>query len=76
MTPIVDGIEAEFLEQAVVIRLNAAETEIAALMNEYGVRGHPSFVILDGNNGVIQRLTGPQTAETLREAVMAVADSE
>lgn len=74
MFPIVDGIESEFAEQVAVIRLNAAGAELTELMNSYGVRGHPSFVVLDGDNEVTQRFTGPQTEETLREALSAVAD--
>jgi protein-disulfide isomerase len=73
MFPIVDGIEAEFAGQVAVIRLNAQGTEITQLMNSYGVRGHPSFVVLDGKDEVAQRFTGPQTEETLREAMAAVA---
>ena len=73
MYPIVDGIEAEFTGQVAVIRLNAEGTEMAELMNSYGVRGHPSFVVLDANNEVMQRFIGPQTAEILREAMAVVA---
>lgn len=75
MDPIVDGVEGEFTGQVAVIRLNAAGTEMTDLMNSYGLRGHPSFVVLDENNNVTQRFTGPQTEEALREAMAAVADS-
>lgn len=75
MTPIVDGLEDEFSGQVAVIRLNAVGTEMAELMNSYGLRGHPSFVVLDKNNEVTQNFTGPQTEETLHEAMSAVADS-
>ena len=74
MEPIVDGLEAEFAGQAAVIRLNAVGTEMTQLMSNYGVRGHPSFVVIDTNNEVTQRFIGPQTAETLRDAIAAVAD--
>jgi thioredoxin-like negative regulator of GroEL len=69
MTPIVDGLKAEFAGQAAVIRLNAEAA--AELMNDYGGRGHPTFVVLDGKGDVTQRFTGPQPEETLREAVVA-----
>jgi len=74
MNPIVDGIEAEFTGQVAVIRLNAIGTEMSQLMTSYGLRGHPSFVVLDRNNEVTQRFTGPQTEEVLREVMAAVAD--
>ena len=73
MNPIVDGIEVEFTGEVTVVRLNAEGMEMTQLMNNYGVRGHPSFVVLNGNNEVTQRFTGPQTEETLREAMAAVA---
>ena len=64
-----DGLETEFAGQAAVIRLNAEEA--AELMSNYGVRGHPTFVVLNGHNEVTQRFTGPQSEETLREALIA-----
>ncbi len=73
MNPIVDGIEVEFTGQVAVIRINAEGTETAQLMNNYGVRGHPSFVVLNTNNEVTQRFIGPQTEETLREAIAPLA---
>ena len=74
MEPIVDGLEAEFAGQAAVIRLNAEAA--ADLMNDYGVRGHPTFVVLDGNNVVTQRFTGPQPEEALREALVSAIASD
>ena len=75
MEPIVNGLEAEFAGQTAVIRLKAEGTEMADLMDSYGVRGHPSFVVLDQNNEVRQRFVGPQTEETLREAMTTAAGS-
>lgn len=72
MTPIVDGLEAEFDGQVAVVRLNANEAANAQIQLAYGLRGHPTFAILDQNGTVVQRFTGPQTAETLREAIAAV----
>ena len=43
-----DGLEGEFEGQVPVVRLNAEGAEMAQLMIEYGVRGHPSFVVLNG----------------------------
>ena len=76
MTPIVNGLEKEFAGQVAVIRLNAQEAEVTQLMNNYGIRGHPSFVILDDTNEVTQRLIGSQTEEGLREAIAAVTIGE
>lgn len=76
MFPIVDGLENEFSGQVSVTRLNAAETDVTQLMNDYGVRGHPSFVVLDDNNDAIQQLIGSQSEDILRAAMTAVAIGE
>lgn len=72
MQPIVDGLETEFEEQVTVIRLNVAEETNAQLHQQYGLRGHPAFVVLDGDGHVTVQFLGPQTAETLREAMTFV----
>ena len=61
MTPIVDGLESDFAGQARVLQLDANETENAQLQQQYGLRGHPTFVVLDGNGRVTQTFIGPQT---------------
>ena len=72
MTPIVDGLEEEFGGQVSIIRLDAAQPENAELQNQYGLRGHPSFAVIDGNNQVTQTFFGPQPAGQLRTAIQSV----
>ena len=72
MTPIVDGLESDFSGQARVLQLNANETENAQLQQQYGLRGHPTFAVLDRNGRVVQRFIGPQAEEVLHEALTAV----
>lgn len=69
MAPIVDGLSDEFEGRAAVLQLNASEPANEALLARYGVRGHPSFVVLDGEGQVTQRFFGPQTEEILRQAL-------
>jgi hypothetical protein len=76
MMPIVDGLEAEFEEHVPVLRLNANEDVNAKLQADYGLRGHPAFVLLDGNSQVVESYFGPQTAETFRASMATVAGSE
>ena len=77
MTPIVDGLESEFISQATVLQLDANEAENAQLQQQFGMRGHPSFVVLDGNSRPLQTFFGPQTEEVLREAlIVAVASKD
>ncbi len=67
--PIVNGLEAEFANEITVQRLDAAEPENVELMQMYGVRGHPSFVLLDENGRVDQTFFGPQEEDVLRVAI-------
>ena len=71
--PIVDGLEEQFAGQVAVNRLNVNEGTNSELQSEYGLRGHPSFVVLDGDGAVAERYFGPQDEETLRAAMAAVA---
>ena len=72
MAPIVDGLSEEFDGKATVYQLNAAEQANVVLQARYDVRGHPSFVTLDGDGRVVQRFFGPQAEETLRRALEQV----
>ena len=74
MAPIVDGLSAEFAGRATVLQLNAAEQANEELQARYDVRGHPSFVVLDGDDRAIERFFGPQAEETLRQALEQVAE--
>ena len=75
MTPIVDGLEEEFSGQVSVTRLDAAQPDNAELQSQYGLRGHPSFAILDSSGRVAELFFGPQEAIVLRQAMAAVAGS-
>ncbi len=75
MTPIVDGLEAEFKGQVAVIRLNAEDPAVLQLMMSHALSGHPAFVVVGGEGNVTQRLPGIQTRATLQDAMAAVADS-
>lgn len=74
MTPIVNGLEAEFSGQITVLRLDAVEEENEQLMQVYGVRGHPSFVLLSGDGRVSQTLFGPQEEADLRAAMQLLLE--
>ena len=75
MSPIVDGLESDFAGQVRVLQLDANETENAQLQQQYGLRGHPTFALLDRNGRPVQTFVGPQTEEILREAITAVIAS-
>ena len=70
-----NGLESEFAGRANVLRLDANEAGNAQLQQQYGMRGHPTFVVIDRNGRVMQTFIGPQTKEDLYEALTAAADS-
>lgn len=72
MTPIVNGLEEEFSGQLTVLQLNAAETENAQLMEDYGLRGHPSFAIVAEDGRLTQTFIGPRTEKSLRSAILEI----
>jgi thioredoxin-like negative regulator of GroEL len=72
MTPIVDGLSAEFAGRADVLQLDATKPASELLQARYGVRGHPSFVVLDADGQVAQRFFGPQAEAILRQALEQV----
>ena len=72
MTPIVNGLEAEFEGKVSVVQLNAAQKANAALQSQWGLRGHPSFAVLDENGSVVKLFFGPQVETDLREAMDSV----
>ena len=70
--PIVDGLEEEFAGRLQVVKLNAADPENDRLQAQWGLRGHPTFAVLDEEGTIVTRFTGPQPAETLRSAMTQV----
>ena len=70
--PIVNGLEEEFSGEITVLRLNAIEPENIDLMQQYGVRGHPSFVVLAEDGRVSQTFLGIQSEADLRGALQSL----
>ena len=75
MTPIVNGLENDFTGRVVVLQLDANEEDNASLQQQYGLRGHPTFVVLDENGRAVQTFIGPQTERVLSEALTALVGS-
>jgi thioredoxin-like negative regulator of GroEL len=76
MTPIVNGLESEFAGRVAVLQLDANEADNAQLQQKYGMRGHPTFVVLDEKGRAVQTFIGPQSEAVLQEALTAVIASE
>jgi hypothetical protein len=73
MIPIVDGLSEEFEGRVSAIQLNAALSTNARLQADFGLTGHPSFVVLDMDDQIIHRYFGPQSENLLREAMEIVS---
>jgi thioredoxin-like negative regulator of GroEL len=69
----VNGVQQEFEGRVGVYSLNVADEENLALQQSYDLRGHPTAVVLDADGVPTERFFGAVDADTLREAVSAVA---
>ncbi len=69
MMPIVNGLDEEFEGRVSTFRLNAAEEANEKLQNQWDLRGHPTFALIDMNDRIVQKLFGPQPEAVLREAM-------
>jgi thioredoxin-like negative regulator of GroEL len=59
-----------------VYQLNADEDENGLIQQQFGLRGHPTFVVLDSSGRALQTFIGPQTAAVLRQALSAAVASD
>jgi thiol:disulfide interchange protein len=69
MQPIVNGLEAEFREQLAFVHVDANTEDGQALMRAYGLRGHPSYVIVASDGQAHWQFTGSFQADALRRQV-------
>jgi thioredoxin-like negative regulator of GroEL len=76
MMPIVDRLEVEFEGKASILQLDAGRPTNADLQNQWGLRGHPSFAILDENSRVVQQFFGPQPESALRHSMDAEIENQ
>lgn len=74
MIPIVDGLAIEFEGRITVLKLDASLPENEKLQASYGLRGHPTFLVLDQECHVTAQFIGPQATETLQTAIQNVAN--
>lgn len=69
MKPIVDGLEAQYGNQIAFERIDANSGDGPVIMRAYRIQGHPTLLLLDQNGREVNRLIGPQPAETVAEAL-------
>lgn len=64
-----DGIERQLEERAQVLRVNVMSSVGRQLAGRYGVRGLPTFVVLDGAGEVVLKQVGMPQREKIAAAV-------
>ncbi|HMN28171.1 MAG TPA: hypothetical protein PKE45_08455 [Caldilineaceae bacterium] len=73
MQPIVNGLETEFTGQLAFERRDANTEPGKAVMAAYGLRAHPSYVIVAPDGTALWSFTGQLQADALREQVRKFA---
>ena len=69
MQPIVNGLEAEFEGKLVVVQRNATTAAGRAEMSYYQLPGHPSYVLVAPDGGVVWKGAGLLPENFLREQI-------
>ena len=72
MQPIVDGLEAEYIESVEFEWINASTDEGLNLFNAYGLFGHPSYLILDETGEVLWQSIGEQSEEFIENSLKKI----
>jgi cytochrome c-type biogenesis protein len=67
--PVVDGLEQDLTGRAQVLRLSVMDDVGGELAMRYGVRGVPTFVLLDGTGEVVLRQAGIPAQDEIKAAV-------
>ena len=69
MQPIVHGLETEFGNQIAFERRDASLAAGKAVMDAYGIRGHPSYAIVSPDGTLVWSYTGAVAADVLRTQI-------
>jgi len=69
MQPIVNGLEEGYGGQIAFRRVNADKDSGPSIVRAYNILGHPTMIFVDETGKEVQRFVGPQTTETLQNAI-------
>ena len=69
MTPVVNGLMADYEEAVVYLSLDAASGRGKRAFDGYGLPGHPSYVLINTQGDVTWRAFGPQSRSSLQDAL-------
>ena len=70
LKPIVDGLEEEYRDRLIVIRLNIQEGAGHDLATVYGFLYTPTFIFFDSQGNEVWRQIGGLDKDPLRQALM------
>jgi hypothetical protein len=71
MSPIVDGLAQDYGDRVAFQRLNARQ-EGEKLFRQYGLRGHPAYVVLGRKGQVVWQQIGEVSHQGLEDALRQV----
>ncbi len=69
MKPVVNRLESELGDQASVIRLDVFSSVGRAAGSQLGIRGVPTFILLDGRGQILDRQVGSLNTEKIKALV-------
>ena len=72
MQPVVDGLEDEYYDQIDFQRLDANSLNGKEAFQAYGLRGHPSFVVIDPAGVVLWLSLGEQPRDVISRALQDI----
>ena len=72
--PVVDRLERDLQGQAQVLRLGVMDDVGGKVAMRYGVRGVPTFVLLDGAGEVVFKQAGMPDRDEIRAVVMELSE--
>lgn len=66
MTPIVNGLQAEYGDRVAFVQFNVDTPEGARVQQRYSLRGHPAYVLVDSRGQVTWQAVGQVSEDELR----------
>jgi thioredoxin-like negative regulator of GroEL len=69
MTPIVNGLEEKYSGRFTFVRVDIDTEKGKKLGREIGFIGQPTFLFADAEGNEVRRLMGPQSRESMEQAV-------
>lgn len=76
MEPVVNGLEAELGAQVEFRRIDANGADGSAIFQSFGLRGHPSYVLLNPQSEILWQGLGEQTFESIQSEIWEAIDQQ